>query len=240
MKIAAPLFIASIALTACAPARIAPPRMGNESVRAEFLEPKVGEVSKREVGESLVRRGISTTTRSTTVTLLDDASSSMDLGHKLVAPAGTTGILQRRSDNDLPVVCLNTGGAGIVVTGRAVGCLVDIDGDGRFDQSMFAERDRYFPLAAPVRYKLDSTNQAVENPLDFHVDVLYQGISRGEVKISYREFKGGVARPAFTQDVAYELDTDGSGMIAFKGMRIKVLKATREHVTYIVEKPPTN
>ena len=105
---------------------------------------------------------------------------------------------------------------------------------------MFAERDRYFPLAAPVRYKLDSTNQAVENPLDFHVDVLYQGISRGEVKISYREFKGGVARPAFTQDVAYELDTDGSGMIAFKGMRIKVLKATREHVTYIVEKPPTN
>lgn len=241
MKLLAIIFVACVALTGCStPPLIAMPRSGDERIRAEFFEPKVGVTAKREVGESLLKKGVSTTTSKSNVTLLDEASSSMDLGHKLYVAAGTTGVLQRRSDSGLPMMCVNTSGAGLIATGVAIGCLVDTDRDGKFDQSMFAARDRYFPLAAPVRYKLDTTQLEVENSADFQVDVLYQGLSKGEVKISYREFKGGLARPAFTQDVAYELDKDGSGMIAFKGMRIKVLKATREDITYIVEKPPTN
>lgn len=86
-------------------------------------------------------------------------------------------------------------------------------------------------------YQVEVTETAVENHDDFYVDVLYQGTSKGEAKISYREFSAGIARPAFTQDVAYELAPDGSTMIAFKGMRIKVLKATGQNIRYIVEQP---
>lgn len=181
-----------------APPRIAPPKSGEERVKSELFEPKVGEIAKREVGESLLRRGVTTTTKKSIVTTLDDASSSMDLGHKLYAAAGTKGVLQYRSDNGLPIMCLNTGGAGTIVTGSVIGCLVDTNREGSFSQSMFAGRDKYFALAAPVKYKLDTTNQVVEDSADFHIDVLYQGLSRGEVKISFREFKGGLARPAFT------------------------------------------
>ena len=70
-----------------------------------------------------------------------------------------------------------------------------------------------------------------------YVDVLYQGTSKGEVKISYREFSHGLARAAFTQDVSYELDPDGTAVIGFKGMRIKVLKATGHDIKYILEQP---
>jgi len=58
------------------------------------------------------------------------------------------------------------------------------------------------------------------------------------VKVSYREFKGGLARPAFTQDVSYQMDPDGTTTIAFRGLRIKVLKATRESITYVVNQLP--
>ena len=241
MKLFALAFFTIAVLTGCStPPLIAMPRSGDERVRTEFFEPRVGVTAKREVGESLLRRGVTTTTRKSTVTILDEASSSMDLGHKLHAAAGTTGVLQRRADSGLPMMCLNTSGAGTLATGTAIGCLVDTRQTGSFDQSMFAARDRYFPLAGPVRYKLNTTQQVVEDPADFHVDVLYQGLSKGEVKISFREFQGGLARPAFTQDVAYETESDGTAILAFKGMRIKVLKATRQDITYVVEQPPTN
>lgn len=215
------------------PPLIIQPKSSDERVRSEFFEPSVGVAAKREVGESLLRKGISTVTKSSIVTLLDEASSTMDLGHKLYLVAGASGPLLRRSDNGLHMVCARSSGA-------LVACLVDTDKDGLFDQSMFASRDKYFPLAAPVRYKIASSERVVEDPADFHVDVLYQGLTKGDVKISFREFKGGIARPAFTQDVSYELEKDGTAIIAFKGMRIKVLKATSSDISYIVEKPPTS
>lgn len=219
-------------LTGCVvPPLISQPKSSDERIRSEFFEPKVGVLAKREVGESLLRRGISSVTRTSVVTVLDVASSTMDLGHTLNVAAGTTGPLQYRSDNSLPMMCARTNGA-------IIACLVDTDKDGLFDQSMFASRDKYFPLAAPVRYKIASTERVVEDSADFHVDVLYQGLTKGEVKISFREFKGGLARPAFTQDVSYELEKDGTTIIAFKGMRIKVLKATSMDISYVVEKPP--
>ncbi len=175
MKFFALVFFAFIVLTGCStPPLIAMPRSGDERVRTEFFEPRVGVIAKRDVGESLLRRGVSTATRKSTVTVLDEVSSIMDLGHKLQAAAGTTGELQRRADSGLPMMCLNTSGAGTLATGTAIGCLVDTRRTGRFDQSMFAARDRYFPLAEPVRYKLNTTQLMVEDPADFHIDVLYQ------------------------------------------------------------------
>ena len=238
MKINPLIFLAMVALAGCAPPRIAPPTTGESRVRKEFFEPKIGDITRREVGESLLRKGVTATISNSTVTLLEEASSSMDLGHKLYAASGTSRPLQLGAESGFRMMCLSTGGVGTLATGAVTGCLVDTKKDGKFDQSMFATRERYFPLTAPARYKVDTIDNAVENTSDFHVDVLYQGVSKGEVKISYREFKGGVARPAFTQDVTYEIEKDGTAMIAFKGMRIKVLKANGQEITYQVEKAP--
>ena len=36
------------------------------------------------------------------------------------------------------------------------------------------------------------------------------------------------------------MESDGTAIVAFKGMRIKVQKATSQDITYVVEQPPTN
>ena len=46
-----------------------------------------------------------------------------------------------------------------------------------------------------------------------------------------------MARPAFNQDLTYELDADGSTVIVFRQIKLKVLKATREDITYTVDQP---
>jgi len=137
-----------------------------------------------------------------------------------------------------PMLCFttkNTGLMGVFGDSNVDGCLVDTTGNQVFDRSTFPGYDRYFDLSAPVPYDVTVSESAIESKDDFYVDVLYQGMSKGEVKISYREFSNGFARPAFTQDVSYELAADGAGTIGFKGMRIKVIKATGHNLEYILE-----
>ncbi|MGZ5207947.1 MAG: hypothetical protein ACXWB0_02925 [Sulfuricurvum sp.] len=77
----------------------------------------------------------------------------------------------------------------------------------------------------PSTYTVDS----------FKYEALYQGRIDNKIKISFREFKDDMARPAFTQDIDYELDNkNGEAIVGFKGLRIKILKATNMDITYSV------
>ncbi|MDN2710646.1 hypothetical protein O0880_14570 [Janthinobacterium sp. SUN118] len=238
------LIFATIALTAaqCANAapRILPPVERVENVSSYFLSPKVGEVAKAEVGESLYKEGTKTLLTKYRATLKEDASSTMANGYKLSIKAGAQGVMLMRPDTKMPLLCFvtnNTGLMGFFGDSNVTGCLADINGDQVFRQSMFKEYQGYFPLEKPVPYDVKKTETLIESRDDFHVDVLYQGVSRGEVKISYREFSGGMARPAFNQDIAYELGSDGTATIGFKGMRIRVLKANSEMIEYVIDQP---
>lgn len=46
-----------------------------------------------------------------------------------------------------------------------------------------------------------------------------------------------MARPAFTQDISYDLEADGSTIVAFKGLRIPITKTSPAEIEYVV-KPP--
>lgn len=115
------------------------------------------------------------------------------------------------------------------------GCLIDTKGNRTFDTAMFAHRSGEFALDKPVGYTIETHESTQVEQDKFQIDVLYQGMSRGEVKISYRESMNGIARPAFTQDVTYELGQDGTAVIGFKGMRLKVLKATGQSIDYVID-----
>lgn len=209
---------------------------------AYFLVPAVGKIIRGEVGESLYQEGLKTTSRTYQVTLKADATSKMDMGYLLKVSARHDGPMMMRPNSSQPMLCgfttSNTGFIGFFGDRNVRGCLVDTRNVQAFDSAMFPGYAAYFPLSNPVPYDTKARNETtVENRDDFYVDVLYQGVSKGEVKISYREFSSGLARPAFTQDVTYELSKDGTATIGFKGMRIKVLKATGESIEYILEQP---
>lgn len=207
-----------------------------------IVDPPIGQQVTREIGEPLVRTGIRhmKITNVSKVTLKDDAAGKMGLTamfRAVKAPAGTSGQIQFHQGK-YPALCVTPQGVSTTDPAQMAGCFVDTDKDGKFDALAFPGYGVDKSLSAPVAYELEEKSYSVEveNSHSYFVEALYQGVSKGEAKISYREFKGGLARPGFTQDVSYELETDGSGVIAFRGLRIQIVKATRENITYIVQK----
>ena len=63
-------------------------------------------------------------------------------------------------------------------------------------------------------------------------EFVYNGRVGDAVKFVYREFKNNYARPAFTQDVQYDLSQ--SDEIGFLNLRLRVLEATNTSITYVV------
>lgn len=217
-------------------------KKSNEDVKL-VIDPPLNAETTKEIGESLIRTGIRklAVTQYSTITLSEDAEGSFGatgLGRHVQAKAGTKGIMLTHSSSENPMLCVRSNGVSTIVPSETSGCFVDTNKDGKFDSIAFPGYAIDGALKKPFSYEVQTERKEteIENPNSYWIDVLYQGVSKGEVKISYREFKGGVARPAFTQDVAYEMKSDGTSVIAFKGMRIDVAKATNENITYTVRK----
>lgn len=68
----------------------------------------------------------------------------------------------------------------------------------------------------------------------FTRELIYGGVSQGTVSITYREFVDGTARPAFTQELKYDLSQGDE--IGYKGLRFKVIKAGNVDIKYVVTK----
>lgn len=64
----------------------------------------------------------------------------------------------------------------------------------------------------------------------FTKELVYTGVSKNIITILYREYSDGVARPAFTQELKYDI---GEGNIfGFKGARFEIIRATNTGLTY--------
>lgn len=76
----------------------------------------------------------------------------------------------------------------------------------------------------------------VESPVkgSYKQELIYNGKSKDTIKISYREYRNDMARPAFFQDLTYDLLE--SREIAFRDLRIVVIEATNSAITFSVKK----
>lgn len=66
----------------------------------------------------------------------------------------------------------------------------------------------------------------------FHQTLLYNGRVGNKINIGYREFNNDMARPAFNNDVEYDLSA--SAVIGYKGASIEIIKADNSSITYRV------
>ncbi len=66
----------------------------------------------------------------------------------------------------------------------------------------------------------------------FQQTLIYSGKVGEKINVGYREFSGDVARPAFNNEVEYDLSE--SKTIGYKGARIEVIEATNEFIKYKV------
>lgn len=72
--------------------------------------------------------------------------------------------------------------------------------------------------------------QQTRDELSFRKELVYTGISQTVVNILYREFKDDMARPAFSQDLKYDLSE--SKVVGYRGARFEIIKATNQGLTY--------
>lgn len=64
----------------------------------------------------------------------------------------------------------------------------------------------------------------------FQRSLLYNGRHGSKINIGYREFSNNTARPAFNNDVEYDLAD--SKIIAYKGAELEIIEATNQHLKY--------
>lgn len=68
----------------------------------------------------------------------------------------------------------------------------------------------------------------------FQQTLIYSGRIGNKIHISYREFSNNLARPAFSNDVVYDLEA--SKIIGYKGARVEVISADNDSIKYRVLK----
>ncbi len=68
----------------------------------------------------------------------------------------------------------------------------------------------------------------------FQQILIYSGRIGDKVNIGYREFSNNVARPAFSNDVEY--DINDSNIIGYKGCQIEIIEANNQYIKYKVIK----
>lgn len=66
----------------------------------------------------------------------------------------------------------------------------------------------------------------------FRAQMIYSGLDGNTVRASYREFSGDFIRPAFAQELQYNLAQDST--IAYKSIKIQVLAATNSQLRFRV------
>lgn len=66
--------------------------------------------------------------------------------------------------------------------------------------------------------------------LSFKKELVYTGISQNVVSVMYREYQNDMARPAFSQDLKYDLSQ--SKTVGYRGSRFEIIKATNQGLTY--------
>jgi len=64
----------------------------------------------------------------------------------------------------------------------------------------------------------------------FQQSLIYSGKVGNKINIGYREFSNNVARPAFNNNVEYDLSE--SKIIGYKGAKIEVIEATNQYIKF--------
>lgn len=91
--------------------------------------------------------------------------------------------------------------------------------------STLRERGTKFTRQAVTKVEADN----------FQRQLLYEGKVGNELRLSYREFRGDLARPAFSQELTFDLG--GGSIVGIKGARLEVLEVNNLGIRYRMLQP---
>lgn len=112
-------------------------------------------------------------------------------------------------------------------------CFFDMNETGKFDKVKARPAMVWFEnsINPPIRY--ERSEQLTPKPDSFKYELLYQGVSKGTLRLSYREYVNDMARPSFFQDVSYDIASYPTE-VTFKSVRLQILGADNNGIKYKV------
>lgn len=69
---------------------------------------------------------------------------------------------------------------------------------------------------------------------NYRKEIVYSGVTGKSISLLYREFSGDLARPAFSQNLTYDLSAGDE--IGYKGARLRIASATNTAITFEVQR----
>jgi hypothetical protein len=95
---------------------------------------------------------------------------------------------------------------------------------------LFTHNPTLHPLSRKIELKVTKIDQKIICNECLKQQFIYNGKSGNQIKFIYREFINDMARPAFTQELQYDL-SEGN-IIGFKGLRIEIISISNIEIEY--------
>ncbi len=226
----------SLLMVGCA---TSPIKMIDQTEKELVDYPKAGEKITKGLGESLVAKGVRTTgdaieiLAATQFNKAEDESAIMTCAITIfpgsVFKRGVYGSESRNADCYGPVnyqLTLADGNTNWNCPGKAGVGDICKDSDGKFFLAIFHNQ---FDLKQDFDNIIE-VKKVVERKENFVQEMIYNGRLGNSLRFIYREFSDNQARPAFTQEVQYDLSK--SSVIGFKNLRLEIIRASNTEITY--------
>ena len=108
-----------------------------------------------------------------------------------------------------------------------------------YQSCLFSQKEEWYASRLSTKHKCESISFASTEIVEPHKDALqrtlyYKGISKNNIFLDYREFFKDMARPAYTQELTFDLSQGNE--IGFRGMRLEIISASNTGITYLVSR----
>jgi len=123
----------------------------------------------------------------------------------------------------------------ISISDESITYLYDEDNDGKFEQFMIQARKNavsWKDLKPEAAYK---QAPGIRSESDgFEIELMYDGFGGKSIEIVYNEYRDDLTQVSFSESIDFELTENSDNIISHKGIRLEILDATDEQLTYRV------
>ena len=161
----------------------------------------------------------------------DNYNSRLGLGRIIVSEGD---FVVKASVDEQVVYCTEKRAYVDPLTGPFItACFVDMGETGKFGKVKARPGAIWFEnsIVPPIQY--ERSEQIAPKPDSFKHELLYQGVSKGTLRLSYREYVNDMARPSYFQEVSYDIASYPTE-VAFKSVRLQILGADNNGIRYKV------
>jgi hypothetical protein len=194
---------------------------------------KLGEVQESLLGDPMVSRinGISARGYIATSNYQPPSQDGGRLQFSPIATDSVWAVIGKLANGDS--ICRSDSSQVPKINSQREYCLVVNDADEAYGYTPCSRESVYPKSWDPKPHSFLKKVDRVYLKGSFKQELIYNGKFQNTIKLTYHEFKDDFARPAFNQELTYNL-SEGK-IIEFRAMKVEILEATNSGIKFIVK-----